>query len=329
MLSAEDHVRLMLALMSLTGVGPVTTGALASTVEDMPAGPGELAEYLSNLEHKPRGFTGVAASALEAGFIAADRCIEQCREHGIGVAVERSSPFWPALWSIPKPPVVLYYRGDVSAAGRPAVAVIGTRHPTEWGRRSGERVAKRCCERGFAVVSGLAVGCDTAAHEGALAVGGASIAVLAHGLDSVYPAVNRGLAERLVEEGGLLVSEYPPGHELRPNQLVERDRLQAALSQAVIVVETDVKGGTMHTVGFAEKQGRRLAALVHPTTMLNLSQTLGNQALVRAQRATPLPDSAALTQFLDSLATGEPGGSPVPVKLKVNEREPSLFDNFD
>ena len=306
MLTAEEHVRLILTLLSLKGVGPVTARALAARVERMPSDPADLADYLTKLDRKPRGFTGVGGSAIEGAFFAADQGIERCREHGIGIAVERSSPFCGAVWSIPKPPAVLYYKGNAKAAVMPGVAVVGTREPTEFGYKSGERIAKRCCERGFTVVSGLAVGCDTSAHEGALAAHGTTIAVLAQGLDSVYPAVNRGLADRILEAGGLLVSEYPWGTELRANQLVARDRLQAGLSRAVIVVETDIKGGTMHTVGYALDQGRRLAALAHPDRLLHEPKVQGNQELIRTGKAVPLPDNEALNGFLDTLPMAPP-----------------------
>ncbi len=303
MITADDHVRLTLALLSLKGVGPVTARALASRIERLPADCVDLAEYLTNLDRKPRGFTAVTANALEHGFRAADQGIERCRDQGIGIAIEQSSPFWSLLWSIPKPPALLYYKGNAAAAALPGVAVVGTREPTDFGYKSGERIAKRCCERGFAVVSGLAVGCDTSAHEGALAANGLTIAVLAHGLDTVYPAVNRKLATRILDAGGLLVSEYAPGTELRANQLVERDRLQAALSRAVIVVETDIEGGTMHTVNFAQAQQRKLAAVDHPEHFQKEPKAQGNRQLIRTGKAVPIVDNDALNAFLDTLAT--------------------------
>ena len=302
MLTPADHLRLILALLGLKGVGPVTARALASRVESIPEDLADLAGFLNELDRKPRGFTRVAEVELARSFDDAARTIQSCAAQGIGIAVEQSSPLWALVWSIPKPPAVLYFKGDLASAQQPGVAVVGTREPTDWGYASGERIAKRCCERGFTVVSGLAVGCDTSAHEGALSANGRTIAVLAHGLDSVYPAVNRRLADRILDSGGLLVSEYPPGTDLRANQLVERDRLQAGLSRAVIVVETDIKGGTMHTVGFAQAQSRKLAALAHPDRLLHEPKVQGNQELIRTGKAVPLPDSDALNVFLDTLA---------------------------
>lgn len=116
--------------------------------------------------------------------------------------------------------------------------------------------------------------------------------MLAHGLDTVSPAVNRKLADRILAAGGLFVSEYAPGVQLRPNQLVKRDRLQAGLSRAVIVVETDIKGGTMHTVDFARKQQRRIACLQHPEQFAGANVTGQSAADCRWRGGPPLDPGA-------------------------------------
>lgn len=125
-------------------------------------------------------------------------------------------------------------------------------------------------ETGATVVSGLAIGCDTAAHSGCLSVHGETIAVLAHGLDRVYPAVNRELVGEILDTGGCLLSEYPPKTRPFPANFVERDELQAGLSDGVIVVETGVKGGTMHTVRFSQEQRKPLACVKHPQNSLQI-----------------------------------------------------------
>lgn len=306
MSSDRNLVRLTLAFLSLKGVGPITTRQLLANISHDATDPEVIADGLSQLERKPRGFKGVTASQMEMAFLSADQRIDQCRELGVGIAVQGCSVFWAAVWTIPKPPAVLYYMGDIEAAVLPGVAVIGTREPTDYGYEFGQRIARQCCDSGFAVVSGLAVGCDTSAHEGALAANGRTIAVMAHGLDSVYPPANRGLAERIRESGGLLVSEYSPGTEIRPNQLVERDRLQAGLSRGVIVIETGIKGGTMHTVGFALEQGRVLAAVAHKPELQHEPKTFGNQSLIQDGKAIPLADREAVKVFLAGLLPSPP-----------------------
>ena len=148
----------------------------------------------------------------------------------------------------PAAPIILYYKGDINIASQPGLAVIGTREPTSEGERIGEFLASEFAKQGFNIVSGLAVGCDTCAHRGALKVNGKTTAFLAHGLTSIYPPQNESLAKEIIEKGGLLMSEYPIGTSLSPYNLVARDRLQSGMSKATLVIQTGRSGGTMHAV---------------------------------------------------------------------------------
>ena len=148
----------------------------------------------------------------------------------------------------PSVPVLLYYKGDLSITERPALAVIGTREPDSYGWAAGHYYGEAFAGSGVNIVSGLALGCDTAGHRGALDAGGVTTAILAHGLDSVYPQENTDLAQEIVDRGGLLLSEYPIGTWVNRYNLVARDRLQAGLADATLVIQTGIKGGTMHAV---------------------------------------------------------------------------------
>ncbi len=195
------------------------------------------------------------------------------------------------LREIPDPPVILYYKGNIRMANDiPGVAIIGTRNPTGHGMEVGKRLGFRFTSEGFNIVSGLAVGCDTAGHEGALEGSGKTTAVLAQPLDKIYPKENRQLADRILESNGLLLTEYPLGAKTGRSSFVERDRIQAGLSTATIVVETDVKGGTMHTVGFTLDYHRMLFAYFNDRKIgyLDNNQTKGNQMLIRENKAFPI-----------------------------------------
>ena len=210
------------------------------------------------------------------------------------------------LAQIPDPPAVLFLKGNPQALHRlKAVAVVGTREPTSYGETVARRSGKTAVEAGFTVVSGLAHGCDTLAHEGCLDAAGVGVAVMAHGLDKVYPAANRDLAARLLDNGGCLVSEYPVGTAAARTAFAERDRIQSGLSDGVFVIETDVKGGTMHTVRFSREQRRPLACVSHPEKWLSEDKTKGNQMMIADGWATPIPDGPALLAFLDRIAGGE------------------------
>jgi DNA processing protein len=163
------------------------------------------------------------------------------------------------LRDLSEPPPVLYVRGDVELLARERlVAVVGTREPTIFGTSAAESLTGALADDGWGIVSGLAKGIDTIAHRTALEHGAPTIAVMGGGLDRVYPAENKGLAARIVDQGGALISEQPFGEQARPQHLVARDRLQSGLSVAVVVAQSGLRSGTMHTVRFAAAQGRPL-----------------------------------------------------------------------
>ncbi len=163
---------------------------------------------------------------------------------------------YPArLWRLASPPLALFVRGVLPSADRSALAVVGTRHPSPSGRALADAAANEGITAAAAIVAGLAVGVDTIAHRAAVDRACPTWAILPSSLDRPYPPSNTDLAERIAAIGGALVSEYPPGTEPKPSQFVARDRLQAALSHAVLVVESTVHGGTMHTARFANACG--------------------------------------------------------------------------
>lgn len=203
------------------------------------------------------------------------------------------------LKNIPDPPAVLYLKGEPkSLHTASSLAVVGTREPTSYGEKVARQSAATAAAAGFTIISGLAHGCDTLAHEGCLDAQGVGVAVLAHGLEKVYPAANRDLAERLLEFSGCLVSEYPVGTKPQRTAFAERDRIQSGLCDGVLVIETDVKGGTMHTVRFAQRQKRAIACIEHPSKWRHEDKTRGNQALIADRSAHAIPDGAALREFL-------------------------------
>ena len=155
----------------------------------------------------------------------------------------------------------------------------------------GEYFARALAEKGINIVSGLALGCDTAAHKGALEAKGLTTAILGGGLDKIFPSENTTVAERIVNNGGVLLSEYPVGKETDPYTLVARDRLQAALSQAILVIQTDVNGGTMHAVMSAVATCKPIFAVEYRN---NLPGKLigGNQSLIQRGLAKPVCGSA-------------------------------------
>ena len=182
------------------------------------------------------------------------------------------------------------------------MAIIGTRDPVNFVGRSLYRMAGRCADRSLAVVSGLALGCDAAAHAGSLARGGKTIAILPGGVGTVYPPQHQDLAESIVRTGGLLVSEYPEGTPVKEYTFVARDRLQAALAAGVICGQAGREGGAMHACRHAVRMGKPLAVLA-PVAGGDFT---GNSELIEADQAVVLADQAGLERYLADVvqATG-------------------------
>lgn len=140
----------------------------------------------------------------------------------------------------------------------PAVAIVGTRKATTQGLKTASEIAGELARRGIIIISGLAMGIDTAAHEGTLKVGGKTVAVLGNGLDKIYPAQNQNLAEEILNKGGAIVSEYEVGIPSFKQNFIQRNRIISGLSLAVIVVEVPERSGALATAGFAARQGREV-----------------------------------------------------------------------
>lgn len=225
-----------------------------------------------------------------------------CHREGIGFMSIFDSDYPERLRRIPDPPAVIFVKGTIqSLHAQAAIAIVGTREPTRFAEREARLAGHLAADRGVAVVSGLAMGCDTWAHEGCIDGQGTGTAVMAHGLDMVYPAANRGLADRLVVSGGCLVSEYPP--ETKPTRwaFAHRDRLQSGLADGILVIETPLSDGTMHTVKFARKHKRPVACIVHPPSLEQSVQALGNAKLIEDGWAVRISDRYDLSTYLDNI----------------------------
>jgi DNA processing protein len=165
-----------------------------------------------------------------------------------------------SLRNIADPPPVLFVRGQLLEADVHAVAIVGTRRNTAYGRAVAERLATDLASAGVTVVSGLAKGIDTAAHRAALDAGGRTVAVLGNGLDHVYPAENAGLARHIVDAGAL-VTEFPPGTPPDAVNFPRRNRIISGLARATVIVEAGVQSGALITADFALEQGRDVLAV--------------------------------------------------------------------
>ncbi|MFM8391416.1 MAG: DNA-processing protein DprA, partial [Methylophilaceae bacterium] len=164
------------------------------------------------------------------------------------------------LLETPDPPPILFAKGQLSCLQQPSIAIVGSRNPTAQGEKNAHDFAMLLAEFGFTIVSGLAIGIDAAAHRGALASNGKTIAVVGTGLDIVYPAKHRELAHEIIKQG-LLISEFSLGTPSLPQNFVQRNRVISGLSMGCLVVEASLQSGSLLTAKFATEQDRDVFAI--------------------------------------------------------------------
>ncbi len=210
--------------------------------------------------------------------------IERLSRLGIELVILDGPGYPERLAQIETPPPVLYVKGQLSEADTLALAVVGTRRATSYGRQATIQICAGLAEQGVTIVSGLAKGIDTVAHQAALDAGGRTLAVLGCGVDVIYPPENRALAARISDPqhfNGALLSEYAPGSQPEATNFPQRNRIVSGLSLGVLIVESGIKGGALITVDFAHEQGREVFGV--PGSIYNVVSAGVNELIRRGQ----------------------------------------------
>lgn len=231
--------------------------------------------------HVPRKLAALVARGAAAG----ERALALASDSGIRALAPDSPGFPSALREIPDPPLLVWLRGELPVG--PALAIVGSRRPSARGLAAAHAFAAELSRAGVAIVSGLAYGIDTSAHEGALAGAGRTVAVLASGLDRVTPPGQSRLAERILARGGGWLSERGPGADARPYHFPERNRLISGLARASLIVEAREKSGSLWTARHALEQGRDVLVVPGP---IDTDLCRGSNRLLR-DGATPILDA--------------------------------------
>jgi DNA processing protein len=251
-----------------------------------------------------------------------DQTLDWLARPGHHILTLHDSDYPEVLRHIPDPPLLLYINGRRELLQRPPVAVVGSRNASTQGRANAENFARALSEAGLCVVSGMALGIDTAAHEGALCGPGSTIAVVGTGIDRVYPARNRALAHRIADEG-CIVSEYALGTPPVANNFPRRNRIISGMAAGVLVVEAAAQSGSLITAQMAAEQGREVFALpgsIHSTLAKGCHQLIREGArlvetvdeVLEAMRVSPLVRQAAsITPVEDSVLLEALGHDPV------------------
>ncbi len=253
--------------------------------------------------------------------------IQDCRDNGVHILVESQPGYPESIRTIPDPPGVLFVRGEIRPTDAIAVAIVGTRHATQYGLAQAERLASGLVRCGYVIVSGLARGIDAAAHRGAIKAGGRTIAVLGSGVLEIYPPEHISLAEEIVKNGAL-VSENPPRSPPLSGAFPQRNRIITGLSLGVIVVEASERSGALISARHAMEQGREVFAL---PGRVDSRASRGCHRLLR--------DGAKLVETVDDVLeelgplasptpiAGDEAAAPVrhPAELNLNEPEKAVL----
>ncbi len=247
-----------------------------------------------------------------------DKYISELESKNIIPITKNNENYPKSLLQIGDPPEILYCKGDISLLNSENnIAIVGTRRPSNYGREITEKLARELTASGFNIVSGLADGVDTISHKGCLKEGGKTIAVVAGGLEYIYPALNKKLSEEIAKSG-LIVTEKPPKYKAQTYDFPIRNRIIAGLAKGVLITEAGLKSGTMHTKDYAIEYGKEL--FVVPGNITN-EQSEGCNHILKQ-----LPSNMVLSvnDILD--AFNKPKYKVVPKNVQLNLDEAMIFN---
>jgi DNA processing protein len=316
----------LLRLALVPGVGPV----LAARLEEAA---GDLAQVFRWRMDQLTAVEGIGAEKARRicdprgeEAVAAERA--RCQAAGVRIVARCDTDFPKDLLRLADPPLALWIRGEMQERDRLAVAVVGPRRATAYGHRTALRLAGGLARVGATIVSGLARGVDTAAHQAALDAGGRTIAVLGSGLGRLYPEENTPLAERICAGAGAVVSELPFLGEASPGTFPRRNRLVAALSLATLVVEAGTTSGSLITARMAGELGKQVLAVPGP---IDRPESAGANQLIRdgAILVTSLEQILEEVGPLATLAGAAPAPEAALDVRHLSERERSLYQLLD
>ena len=303
----QSKLVVFLALQSIKGFGMASSLAFYRYTKNVDVDWSDIGAVYQYLQKAMKGESRLKKTSkeeVESALMLIPQLLNQYQQLNIAIVPIWSENYPKRMLLLEKSPVILYGKGNLSLLNaKHTVAIIGTRSPTTIGYRNGFEYGQFAAQADFAVVSGLALGCDTAGHLGCLNhEGGQTIAILGYSLEqNIYPKQNAQLAEQILQKNGLLLSEYPLNTHVTPGLLMQRDQWQAALSDGVIVVETGIKGGTMHTVSFAKKFQREIGCFYSKDRDWQCAtSTQGNQLLLNEGKRS-IENTETLSEFLQNL----------------------------
>ncbi len=258
----------------------------------------------------------------------AERVLDRCRAHDIAIMVTGDANYPRLLSEIHDPPLVLFYRGTLMPIDNLAIAIVGSRHATNYGLAQAEKLARGLAQAGVTVVSGLARGIDSAAHRGALAAGGRTLAVLGNGLTEIYPAEHAALAREIAAQGAI-ISEQLPDQPPKSDAFPQRNRIITGLSLGLIVVEAAQRSGALLSARLAMEQNREVYAV---PGRVDSRMSWGCHRLIRdgAKLVETVDDILEeLGPLVQSIPISEDQSIRHPGELLLNEQENQVLQAID
>lgn len=309
----------LLALHSINGLGPIRLKAMLDYFGDpkkaWEAGRDELVEI------------GIYKSTVDLlvesrKTLNPEKYTQEIKKAGIKWVTIFDAHYPNLLKEIYDPPVVLYYKGEIKADEGRVIAVVGTRKITGYGKMVTEKFTQELVSYGFTIVSGLARGVDSHAHWATVYAGGRTIAVLGGGLNNIFPPENTRLAEKIVETGGAVVSEFPPSAPSLPGNFPARNRIISGMSLAILVTEAAFDSGSLITAKDALEQGRDVFAIPGPITS-DLSK--GPLSLIK-QGARLVTESGEILEELGMESKAPSTNNQLPNNHELSEIEQKIVD---
>lgn len=250
---------IILTLLSIPRIGRKSVDLFIKEIKENPKDEKDIVGIFENIKNYNKKINIPTLENVKIAYEKANKIAHLSKEQNIKSIDILNKNFPQKLKHIENPPQILFYKGNYNAViNENTVAIIGSRKSYKESEKNAYEISKRLSIERYSIISGLAIGCDTYAHKGCLDSKGMTVGVLSNGLDRIYPAQNRELAENIIENNGCLLSEYPIGFSSFKKNFIERDRIQSGLSLGTIVIQASIKSGTMHTVNFTLQQNRAL-----------------------------------------------------------------------
>ncbi len=332
MSSGFSDLELTLILLSIPNIGPARywklieafgspRAAFNAPIESLRVGFSAtsfatFAEIRGNLQHEV--------------FTFVDKTIAWCEQHDVCILHHSDEDYPARLREIAQAPPCLYVKGDTKILSDNQIAIVGSRSASQNGQNTAKRLASDLVVRGLVVTSGLALGIDGQAHQGALAGGGKTIAVVGTGVDQVYPYRHRQLANEILLSGGAIVSEFPLGTKARPQNFPRRNRIISGLSVGTVVVEAAVKSGSLITAKYALEQNREVFAMpgsVHSTLSRGCHTLIKQGAMLIEDAEDICNEILGLYEGDVTVSVSEPS---MPKRETLEDKQERLvFDHID